>query len=215
MSDLSVDVYADIACPWCYVGRARLNRALDHRPDLSVHRRWRPFRLQPAMPAEGRDFRSVLESKFGSWDRVRRMFDRVQEIGAEEGLTFDFEAIDVVPNTADAHRLVLWAQDEREAGDALAARLFQAYFTEGRNVSHADVLADCACDVGATEADARDLLSTDRYAADVRASQHQAQRSGVSGVPCYVFDGDTVMTGAQPADAFLNVFEAVQGDSSA
>ena len=212
---MTIDVYADIACPWCYVGRARLKQALAERPDLDVSLRWRPFQLQPDMPPDGRDFRTVLEKKFGGWDRAERMFERVREMGAETGLTFDFEAIEVAPNTADAHRLVLWAEEQQgeDAADAAATALFRAYFTEGRNVSAPEVLVDCAGDVGLDEDAARTLLDGDAHAEAVRESQTQAQRRGITGVPCYVFDDRHAVTGAQPVDTFVEALDAAASPS--
>jgi len=204
---MTIDVYADIACPWCYVGRARLKKAFAQRPDLDVTLRWRPFQLQPDLPPEGRDFRSVLEKKFGSWDRVQQMFDRVRRMGDEEGLTFDFESIEVAPNTADAHRLVLWAQ-EQDAGEEMSTVLFQVYFSEGRNVSDRDVLVDCAAEVGFDPEVARTLLSGTEYAHEVRESQEQAQRRGITGVPCCVFGGQHAVMGAQPVDSLTEALEA-------
>lgn len=213
---MTIDVYADIACPWCYVGRARLKRALDRRSDLDVTLKWRPFQLQPDLPAGGSDFREVLERKFGSWGRAERMFERIQEMGGEDGLTFHFDAIEVAPNTADAHRLILWTQDRDgpAAADTMATTLFQAYFTDGRNVSDPTVLVDCAADAGVDAEEARALLDGDAYADAVRESQQQAQQQGVTGVPCYVFDNQHAVTGAQPTDAFLEVFDTLQADSS-
>lgn len=204
---LTIDVYADIACPWCYVGRARLKKALDRRPDLDVNLRWRPFQLQPNMPPEGQDFRGTLEKKFGDWSRVEQMFARIQEMGAEDGLTFDFDAIEVAPNTADAHRLVLWAE-EQDAGDVMADALFQAYFAEGKNVSDRDVLVTCAAEAGLDADAARALLEGSDYAEEVRRSQQQAQRRGVTGVPCYVFDDEHALTGAQSADVLTDAIDA-------
>jgi predicted DsbA family dithiol-disulfide isomerase len=209
---VTIDVYADIACPWCYVGRARLKQALDRRADLDVTLRWRPFQLQPDMPPAGRDFREVLAQKFGGWDRARRMFDRIRELGSEMDLTFDFDAIEVAPNTADAHRLVLWAEDRdgASAADAMATALFRAYFSEGRNVSDADVPADCAAAAGLDRDAARTLLDgTD----DVRESQQRAQRRGITGVPCYVVDDAHAVTGAQPTDVFVEALDAAAAPS--
>jgi len=210
---MTIDVYADIACPWCYVGRARLKRALTERPALDVTLRWRPFQLQPDMPPAGRDFRTVLERKLGGWDRAERMFDRIRELGSEMDLTFDFDAIEVAPNTADAHRLVLWAQN-RGRGDATATALFRAYFSKGRNVSDADVLVDCAAAAGLDADAARTLLDGDDYADAVRESQAQAQRRGITGVPCYVFGDRHAVTGAQPTEVFVEALDAVTPTSS-
>lgn len=214
-STLTIDVYADIACPWCYVGRARLKQALDKRPELDVSLRWRPFQLQPNIPPEGRDFRTVLERKFGGWDRAERMFERIREMGREEGLAFNFDAIEVASNTADAHRLALWVQDRhgQEAGDTMATTLFRAYFSEGRNVSDRDVLVDCVAEVGLDEEEARTLLEGDEYAEAVRKSQQQARRRGITGVPCYVFDDRYAVTGAQPVDVMTEALDAAAAEA--
>jgi len=211
---MTIDVYADIACPWCYVGRAHLKDALAQRPDLDVTLQWRPFQLQPDLPKEGRDFQTMLEEKFGGGDRVERMFERIRRMGREDDLTFNFDAIEVAPNTADAHRLILWAQEAHGTadGDALATALFRAYFTDGRNVSDHDVLVDCADETDLDADDARTMLDGDDYADDVRESQQRAQRRGITGVPCYVFDDRQALTGAQPTDVFLNAFDTVASD---
>lgn len=209
MASLSIDVYADIAWPWCYVGRAQLRRALERRPERDVALQWRPFQLQPDLPPDGRDFRAVLEAKFGSWQRAQQMFARIQERGKELALTFDFDAIETAPNTADAHRLVLWA-DEHNRSDKMATALFQAYFSEGRNVSDRAVLADVAEQVGGDAEAVRSLLAGNEYAEAVRESQRQAQRRGVTGVPCYVFEDKHVLTGAQPVEAFVEVLDTVE-----
>lgn len=211
---MTIDVYADIACPWCYVGRARLKKALARRPALNVTLQWRPFQLQPDLPPEGRDFRTVLEKKFGSWDRARQMFDRIHRMGGEDDRTFDFDAIEVAPNTADAHRLVLWAQDQDE-GDAMATALFRAYFSEGRNVSDRDVLVACANEVGLDAETARTVLKGEDYADEVRTSQQQAQRQGITGVPCYVFDGEHAVMGAQPAETMTEALDAAATETTA
>jgi predicted DsbA family dithiol-disulfide isomerase len=210
---MTIDVYADIACPWCYVGRSRLKTALEQTgaPDATL--RWQPFQLQPEMPPEGRDFREVLSAKFGGWGQAKKMFHRLETLGADEGLSFDFDAIEVAPNTADAHRLVLWAQ-EQDRGDAMATALFRAYFSEGRNVSDADVLVDCAAEAGLDADDARTLLDGDDYAAVVRESQQRAQRQGITGVPCYIFEGQHAVTGAQPVEVFRDALDTVQAEVS-
>ena len=204
---MTIDVYADIACPWCYVGDARLENALDRRPHLDATRRWRPFQLQPALPPEGDDFRAVLEEKFGGWNRAQQMFERIREMGAADGLAFDFEAIDVAPNTADAHRLVLWAQD-REKGMEMATTLFRAYFSEGKNVSAPEVLVDAAVDVGFDADAAEALIAGDAYAEAVRESQQRAQRQGVTGVPCFVFGQRHAVMGAQSVEALTEALDA-------
>ena len=210
-SSLRIDAYADIACPWCYIGRRRLQAALAQRPALDATLRWRPFQLQPNLPPEGRDWRAFAEAKFGSWERAQQMFAHVQQASASDDLTFDFEAMAVAPNTADAHRLVLWAQDEG-AGGAMAETLFRAYFTEGRNVSDAAVLAACAAEAGLDADAARSVLAGDAYADAVRESQAQAREHGVRGVPFYRLGGRTTIAGAQPVDTMVGALDrAVEG----
>lgn len=211
---MTIDVYADIACPWCYVGRARLKQALNQRSDLDVILRWRPFQLQPDLPQEGRDFRAVLEKKFGDWNHAQQMFDRIRRMGREEGLRFDFDAIEVAPNTANAHRLMLWAQ-EQNAGDAVATALFRAYFSEGRNVSEQDVLVDCAAEAGLDEAAAQALLAGEEYGEEIRTSQQRAQQRGITGVPCYVFGGQRAVMGAQPVAALTDALDTVTAETPA
>jgi len=135
------------------------------------------------------------------------MFERIREMGRGDDLAFNFNAIEVAPNTANAHRLVLWAE-ENGAGDAMATTLFRAYFTEGRNVSARDVLVECAAEAGLDADAARALLEGDEYADAVRESQQQAQRRGVTGVPCYVFAGQQALTGAQPVAVFVEAIDA-------
>lgn len=201
-----IDVCADIACPWCYVGRARLAEVPEQRPALDVTLQWRPFQLQPDLPSMGRNFRTVLEERFGGWDRAQNMFDRIQRMGKEEGLTFDFEGIKIAPNTADAHRLVLWA-DEQGVGDAVATALFEVYFSEGRNVSDQAVLVDCANEAGLSVESAQALLEKAEYAREVQESQQEAQQRGITGVPCYVFDGDRAVRGTQRAGVLTEALD--------
>lgn len=208
-SGITIEIYADIVCPWCYIGRAHLKEALDRRPDLNATLRWRPFQLQPEMPAEGSDFRTVLERKFGNWDRALQVFERIQQMGADHDLTFNFEAIERAPNTVDAHRLVLWAEDQ-DHGDAMADALFRAYFTEGQDVSDRVVLISCAARIGLDGERAGVLLDDGtEYMSAVQKSQEEARRQGVTGVPCYVFEKRRAVTGAQPADVLIQVLDAV------
>lgn len=211
---MTIDVYADIACPWCYVGRARLEQALERRTELDATLRWRPFQLQPGLPPEGRDFRSVVEEKFGDWGRVQQMFDRVREMGEADGLRFDFEAIDVAPNTSDAHRLILWAQDQG-SGREMATALFRAYFSDGRNVSVPSVLVDCALAAGHDAEAARSLIEGSEYADAVREAQHRAQQKGITGVPCYVFGQEHAVMGAQSVEALVEALDAAMPEASA
>lgn len=207
---LIIDVHADIACPWCYIGHQRLEQALERRPEVDVVLRWRPFQLQPGMPAEGRPWREFAREKFGGWDKAQKMFEHVRDAGSQDGLTFNFEAMEVAPNTADAHRLVLWAEGQ-SAGIEMAERLYAAYFVHGGNVSDREVLAGCAADAGLDPDAAREMLEGEDWKQEVVRAQDLARQRNVTGVPFHVIDERYAVSGAQPVDAFGRALDVATG----
>lgn len=208
---LSVDVFADVACPWCWIGERRLARAIERvcgeRPELVVERRWRPFQLQPQLPRAGQPWAAFAREKFGGAAGMTGAFAHVAAAGAPDGLEYHFDRITVAPNTADAHRLILHA---RGAGLewAMAEALFHAYFAAGRDVSDAATLADIAAEVGVPRDEASALLAGDALAAEVHASQRDAARLGIRGVPFVVLDGRLGVSGAQPIELFERALAA-------
>ena len=204
---LVLDVFADIACPWCYVGEARLTAALRQRPDLDVQRRWRPFQLQPQLPQGGLPWRTFAEEKFGGWQRAQGMFAQVEQAAANDGITFAFDQIASAPNTADAHRLLLWAERQEVGTFALADAIFRAHFAEGVDINDHDALARIAATAGLDVDAARAFLATDNLADAVAQSQQIAQRAGISGVPLYLFGNSFALSGAQPAETFVRALD--------
>jgi predicted DsbA family dithiol-disulfide isomerase len=208
---LAINVFADVVCPWCYIGEKRLERALAQRPGLQVTRRWRPFQLQPSMPDAGVAWADFVRSKFGGFDRARPLFDRVTEIGATVGATFDFARIFNAPNTANAHRLILLAA-ERDDEWPVVERLFRAHFAEGRDVGDQATLVGIAHDAGIEPDAARRYLTSDRNRDAVVQSQRSAGELGVGGVPFFVFGGLYAVSGAQPEAVLLEAIDrAVAG----
>ncbi|MDT0630943.1 DsbA family oxidoreductase [Rubrivirga sp. S365] len=203
---MTLDVFADIACPWCYIGEARLAAALDARPHLGVERRWRPFQLQPGLPREGAPREPFFEQKFGGADAMSAAFDHVTRAGREAGLAFRFDRLAGAPNTTDAHRLVLLGATYDRAFETADA-LFEGYFSDGRDLNDAEDFVAIAEHAGLPAADARALLGDDRFEADVRRSQEIAAQSGISGVPLYLFDGQFALSGAQPVEAFVQALD--------
>jgi predicted DsbA family dithiol-disulfide isomerase len=199
---LTIDVFADVVCPWCYIGEKRLERALAERPQLEVTRRWRPFQLQPHLPAGGLPWPDFVRAKFGGFQHANPLFERVATIGAAVGATFDFGRIFNAPNTADAHRLILFAA---EAGDEwpLVERLFRAHFAEGRDVGDRETLAELAGAAGLDAEAARRYLAGEQNRDAVTQSQRAAAHLGVSGVPFFVFGGRYAVSGAQPESVLL------------
>jgi len=205
---LTIDVVSDVVCPWCYIGKRRLEDALaqlrEANPDLPVQVRWHPFQLNPDLPPEGKDRRQYLEQKFGGPERAKEIYARVEAAGHTVGIPFAFAAIERQPNTLDAHRLLAWAQSRREGdADALVEQLFRAYFIDGLYLGDHGVLVARAVAAGFDGDDARAFLASDSLTADVADADRRAREMGVSGVPFFIFDGKTAVSGAQEAATLL------------
>jgi predicted DsbA family dithiol-disulfide isomerase len=205
---LTVDVVSDVVCPWCFIGKRRLEAALSRlreaEPDLPVEVRWHPFQLNPDLPREGIDRRQYLEAKFGGRERAAQIYARVSAAGETVGIPFAFDAIARQPNTIDAHRLVAWAQSRREGDpDALVEALFRAYFLEGRYVGDPDELVSLAATAGYDADDARAFLASDEMRDVVAGADQRAREMGISGVPFFIFGGKTAVSGAHEPDALL------------
>lgn len=199
---LTIDVVSDVVCPWCYIGKRRLEEALAllraAEPDLPVEVRWHPFQLNPDLPPEGADRRQYLERKFGGPARAKEIYARVEAAGATVGIPFAFDAIERQPNTLLAHRLIAWAQSRPEGdADALVESLFKAYFIDGQYLGDRDVLAARAVAAGFDPGDARAFLDSQDMAEAVAGADRRAREMGVTGVPFFIFDGKTAVSGAQ------------------
>jgi len=203
---MQIDIYADVVCPWCYIGERRLEQALAQRPDLHVERRWRPFQLQPGMPKQGLAWAEFARQKFGGVANMNAAFAQVVAAGAQDGIEFRFDHVASAPNTVDAHRLIVWA-DEHGKQWELANALFAAYFTHGRNLNDVEQLVDVAVQVGIEADQVCAFLATDEGVAEVQASQRAAAELGVQGVPFFVFNHQFAVSGAQPIALFLQALD--------
>lgn len=206
---MRIEVWADVVCPWCWIGETRLYRALQQRPEVQAEVVWRPFQLQPDLPPEGRPWDEVVRTKFGGPERARTLFQQVAAAGAYDGLRFDFEAIPAHPNTRDAHRLVLHAQ-EAGVGRQMAEALFAANFTRGRDIGKTGVLADVAAQVGLDRDRVARFLGGGELGRQVDESQAEAASLGITGVPCFVIDGKYAFSGAQSLETFVSVLDRVR-----
>ena len=202
-----IDVFSDTICPWCWIGKRRLERTLEARPDLDAETVWHAFQLNPAMPAEGMDRKAYLEAKFGGTSNARAVYGRVLAEGARESLPFDFGAIPRTPNTLDSHRLVRWAAGQPLGQTPMVEALFDAYFARGQDVGDAEALTRVAAAAGYDEPGARELLSGDEGRAEVAREDMRARDAGITGVPCFILDGKVAVPGAVEPDVFLRVFE--------
>ena len=182
---LTIDVVSDVVCPWCFVGKRRLEKALELVPDIAVDIRWRPYQLAPDLPAEGEPRKAYMLKKFGDPERIRQIHERLTGIGADEGIAFDFDAIAVAPNTLNAHRMILWARAGGAQG-AVVEALFKGFFVEGRNLSDPAVLAEIGADAGLDPALLAELFASD---ADIERTERDiasAQKIGITGVPFFI-----------------------------
>ncbi|MEO8186456.1 MAG: DsbA family oxidoreductase [Burkholderiaceae bacterium] len=207
---LPIDIVSDVVCPWCYVGKRRLEAALARRAsdDVPVQVRWLAFQLNPDIPAGGVDRRSYLEQKFGGPERAKQIYARIKAAGDEVGIRFDFERIARQPNTVDAHRLIAWAQDlDLKASDALIERLFRAYFVDGIDIGDIDALAGLAGDANFDATAARAWLASDAGRTAIEAEERRARALGVTGVPFFVFNQRLAVSGAQPPEVLLGAME--------
>lgn len=201
-SPIVINVHADVSCPWCWIGSARLGRALDARPDLRVERHWRPFLLQPDLPRGGVPWADVIGPKFGGAARAEAMFAHVAKVGAADGLDFRLDRIARANDTRDAHRLILFARSHGREW-AMAEALFAAYFREGVDLEDRGALLGIAEAVGVPLGPARAWLASREGEGAVEASRAEAARLGIRGVPFYVFNGDLGISGAQPVETFV------------
>jgi predicted DsbA family dithiol-disulfide isomerase len=205
-------------CPWCYIGKRRLESAIaelrEANPDLPFEIRWHPFQLNPDLPAEGVDRKAYLEHKFGGPERAKQIYERVSAAGETVGIPFDFDAIKRQPNTLLAHRLVAWAQSRKEGDpDALVEGLFRANFIEGRYVGSVDELVAIAIAAGYDPTDARAFLESDDLKDVVAQSDHRAREMGISGVPFFIFDGKTALSGAQEPATIVQAIAQARGST--
>ncbi|MDF2458297.1 MAG: putative thiol oxidoreductase, DsbA family, FrnE subfamily [Nitrospira sp.] len=202
---IGVDVYSDVVCPWCYVGKRRLERALSQLPKVATQVVWRPFQLNPTMPKEGMTRRTYLEAKFGNLDSYHRLEEQVAAAGASEGISFAFERMRKTPNTFLAHRLI-WYAGEHDRQNAVADALFKGYFEQGADIGSHAVLTDLAASVGL---DAAQFMQTDEGAANVIAEEAAGRRLGIRAVPYFLLNKSYGISGAQPVDVFVGAMKNV------
>jgi predicted DsbA family dithiol-disulfide isomerase len=203
MAVVSVDIISDVICPWCFVGKRRLEKAMAALPEgVSVAVRWRPFELNPQMPREGMERAEYRRRKFGSLEYSQKLDAQIAAVGAEVGIGFRHDLIRRTPNTFDAHRL-LWLAEREGDQDALAEAMFRAYFVEGRDLGERAVLAELAASAGIDRGRAEAFLAGEEGADAVARTALEARRGGVSGVPTFIIDGEPAFSGAQQPEVML------------
>ena len=196
---MEIEVFSDLICPWCFIGKRRLDRALAGPEGEGVTVQWRPFQLYPNLPTEGVDRAAFYRARFGPDADSRKIGERIGGEAQEAGITLDFSRIEKVPNTLAGHRLVsFFDNDPRQ--HALMDDLFRAYFCDGRNLGDIDVLADIAAAQGEDRGTMRERLASDEAVQSIRGQVQGAYNAGLSGVPCFVLAGKFAIPGAQPVE---------------
>ena len=211
MSSLRIDIVSDVVCPWCYLGKARLELAIaEVQDDISVETHWRPYQLNPDYPPEGVDHQKALAEKLGGAENLKRIHDNLVALGRAVGIAYDFEAIRIGPNTLDAHRLIHWAGVEgQQLQDRVVTALFKANFEEGRNVGDPAILTEIASACGMDGKVVATLLASDADKDTVLSEIDAAKGMGVSGVPFFIIDGKYAISGAQTPDVLAGALRQI------
>ncbi|MDR6289943.1 putative DsbA family dithiol-disulfide isomerase [Inquilinus ginsengisoli] len=203
---MRIDVFFDVVCPWCYIGKHRLERALAIRPLPGLEIRWQPFQLNPEMPKVGVDRQSYMIAKFGGRERMRQINAVVAEAAAKEGLPLNQSIIRRTPNTVEAHRLIRHAGELGEA-DRMVDALFSAYFAQGLDVGDRATLISIAVEIGFDRKRVAGVLASELGVAEIQTADLRARQLGIQAVPCFVFDGRYAVSGAQEPSAFLPLLD--------
>ena len=204
--NLAVDVISDVICPWCYIGKRRLEKAIaavDDQHDIQV--RWHPFQLNPAMPKEGISRKEYRTTKFGSWERSMELDTKVIAVGETEGIRFAFDKIERTPNTVDAHRLI-WLADQRGCQDAVVESLFRAYFSDGRDIGNKKTITDVVAEAGIGRHIVEEILNSDDGLDAIGKGKEMSERHQVTGVPFFIVNSAISLSGAQAPETFLDAF---------
>jgi predicted DsbA family dithiol-disulfide isomerase len=206
---IKVDIVSDVVCPWCYIGKRRIEKAMDalqNKYEFEVE--YHPFELNPQMPAEGTNQKAYLISKFGGEARYNQLIGNVTKVAADEGLNFDYDKQIISPNTREAHRIIQFAKQEGKQLEAKEA-FMKAYFEDGIDLSRKENLLSVAVKAGLTKEKVANLLSSDEGLAEIEAAEHELQKLGISGVPFYIINNKYGISGAQPSESFIEAFENI------
>ncbi len=212
---ITIDIVSDTVCPWCFIGKRRLEQALAERPaGEEIQIRWRPFQLNPDMPADGLDRKSYLEAKFGGPEGARQVYRNIHDAGQTAGLDLQFDRIPRTPNTINSHRLL-----DRAHGlgcqDAVVEKLFQAYFCDGKDIGSIEILVEAAAAAGMDADETRAYLESDEDVEKIQNEDRMAREMGVQGVPCFIVNNKYAVSGAQEPAVFHQLLDKVAAEATA
>ncbi len=209
---IRLDIFSDPVCPWCLIGKAHLDRALEAAADHPFAIAWHPFQLNPDMPVEGMDRATYLDAKFGGRDKAQRAYAQVEAAALQAGIELDVASVPFASNTLDAHRMIHWAEIEGRQS-AMVSTLFRAYWKEKRNIADHETLADIAAEVGLNRAAIARLLASDADRDDILARDKDARQKGVNAVPTFLIAQQYVVSGAQPPEFWGQVIKDIKAQT--
>jgi predicted DsbA family dithiol-disulfide isomerase len=210
---MQIDIVSDTVCPWCFIGKRKLERALVQRPDISFDVRWRAFRLDPTVPRQGVDRRAYMKAKFGDNPRSSAMSEALRAAGDSVDIAFAFDNIRMRPDTIDSHRLIRWSASTGKQDD-IVERLFAAYFEQGRDIGDTGVLKDIAADAGMDAELVGELLAGDDDRETIEHEDMLAHRMGISGVSTFIFENKYTISGAHDSDKIVRVIDRVVSEAA-
>ena len=205
---MRIDIFSDTVCPWCFIGKRRLERALEGTPPEELEIHWRAFQLNPDMPAEGMERSQYLETKFGGPEGAKQVYQQIASAGEGEGIDFQFKSIDRTPNSVQSHRLIRFASGQGKQ-DAVVERLFKAYFLEGQNIGEDAVLSELAVEAGLDKEEVDSFLAGEERREEILSEDLYARQQGINGVPCFIFNGRYALSGAQDPSVLRKVIDGL------
>ncbi len=203
---IELDVFSDTVCPWCYIGKKRLDKAIEKHSHLEIKQTWRPFQLNPGIPPDGMDRQEYLISKFGSADAAKTIYDNIFEEGKKEGIDFNFDSIEVTPNSFNSHRLLALAYKQNIQEDVLDD-LFEAYFIRGEDIGNPNILLSIAISHSINEDEFKKYLSDQENIEPLANEEIQARKMGINSVPTFIVNKQIVINGAQTSENFELIFQ--------
>ena len=208
---IELDIFSDTVCPWCYIGKKRLEKAIEKHSHLEIKQTWRPFQLNPGIPADGMDRQEYLVSKFGSADAAKTIYDNIYEEGLKEGIDFNFDSIEVTPNSFNSHRLLAMAY-EKNIQEKVLNDLFESYFLRGEDIGNPNILLSIAVNNAIEEDEVKSYLSNKDNIEPLANEELQARKMGISSVPTFIINKQIVINGAQTSENFDLIFQKLSNN---
>jgi predicted DsbA family dithiol-disulfide isomerase len=206
---IELDIFSDTICPWCYIGKKRLEKAINNHKDIKIKQTWRPFQLNPGIPPDGMDRQEYLISKFGSADAAKTVYDNIYDEGLKEGINFNFDSIQTTPNSFNSHRLLALAYKKGNQENVLS-NLFESYFLNGEDIGDPNILLNIAIKHQIDAEDFKSYLSDQENIEPLANEEIQAKKMGISSIPTFIVNKQIVVNGAQTSKNFELIFEKLK-----